>query len=159
MSRDERAVGLAPPPPPAVLKAMNVVMRPVLSSALGRPIRGVMLLEFRGRRTGRTLRVPVNFHLVDGSPMAFTDAAWRVNFTGGAPVTVTHQGRVHRTTGRLVPVTPEEMAVAVRKSLDTGGSAQRMGLQLSRGHEPSVSELVALGPALGTSVIIFDVPA
>jgi hypothetical protein len=157
MAQPGTAVSLGPPPPPAVLKAMNLVMRPLLASRLGRHAPGAMLLEFRGRRTGRTLRVPVNFHLVDGTPMAFTDAPWRLNFTGGAPVTVTHRGRVHRTRAELQAVTPHEMAVAVRKSLDTGGSAQRMGLKVSRGHEPSVADLAGLGAALGTSIIRFDV--
>jgi hypothetical protein len=157
MARSHNAVTLEPPPPPAVLKAMNVVMRPVLSSRLGRRVRGVMLLEFRGRRTGRILRVPVNFHLVDGTPMAFTDAPWRLNFKDGSPVTVTHRGRVHHTRGELHSVSPEEMAQAVRKSLDTGGSAQRMGLRMRRGHEVSVEELAGLGTALGTSLITFDV--
>lgn len=157
MARPREAVTLEPPPPPAVLRAMNVVMRPVLSSRLGQRVPGVMLLEFRGRRTGRTLRVPVNFHLVDGTPMAFTEAPWRLNFMGGAPVTVTHRGRVHRTRAELLRVTPDEMAVAVRKSLDTGSSAQRMGLRMRRGHEPSVEDLAGLGPALGTSLIKFDV--
>jgi hypothetical protein len=153
---DKGNVWLAPPPPPAVLKAMNVVARPLLRSALGKRLAGVMLLEFRGRRTGRTMSVPVNFNLVDGVPMAFTDAAWRHNFTGGAPVTVTHRGQVHRTTGTLVAMGPEAMGVAVRKSLDTGGSAQRMGIRTARDHDPTAAELAALGPALGNCVVTFD---
>lgn len=72
---DERGtVWLAPPPPPVALRAMNLVMRPVLTARLGRRIGGVMLLEFRGRRSGRTMKVPVNFNLVDGDPAAFTTA-------------------------------------------------------------------------------------
>ncbi len=150
------SVWLAPPPPPALLKAMNAVMRPLLKSPLGRRVNGVMLLEFRGRRSGRTIRIPVNFHLVDGVPMAFTEARWRHNFAGGAAVTVTHRGVVHTTRGTLVPMTPEAMASAIRSSLDTGGSAQRMGIKTAGGREPTVAELVALGPAIGTSVIRFD---
>jgi hypothetical protein len=46
--------------------------------------------------------------------------------------------------------------MAVRASLDTGGSAQRMGIRTVRGHEASVDDLAALGPAIGTSVIKFD---
>jgi hypothetical protein len=89
--------------------------------------------------------------------MAFTDRLWRLNFEGGAPVTVTHRGRVHQTRGTLVRVTPEEMALAVRKSLDSGGSAQRLGIKTKvKGHEPSVHELATIGAALGTSVIRFD---
>jgi hypothetical protein len=156
MSGTKGDVWLAPPPPPAVLKAMNVVMRPLLASPLGRRINGVMLLEFSGRRSGRRIKVPVNFHLVDGVPMAFTDASWRLNFDGGAPVKVTYRGQVHETRGSLVPMSPEAMGQAVRKSLDTGGSAQRMGIKTARGHEPTATELAALGPALGTSVIRLD---
>ncbi len=149
-------VWLAPPPPPAVLRAMNLVMRPLLASPFGRRLNGVMLLEFTGRRSGRTIKVPVNFHLVDGVPMAFSDAPWRLNFDGGARVKVTYRGQVYETRGSLVPMSPEAMGQAVRKSLDTGGSAQRMGIKTARGHQPTAAELAGLGPALGTSVITFD---
>jgi hypothetical protein len=88
--------------------------------------------------------------------MAFTHAAWRHNFTSGIPVTVTHCGHVYQTTGTLVPMTPEAMGEAVRKSLDTGGSAQRMGIKTAPNHEPTAAELSALGSALGSSVIRFD---
>ena len=156
MNEDHGDVWLAPPPPPAVLTVMNTVSRPLLRSFLGKRLAGVMLLEFRGRRTGRAMAVPVNFNLVDEVPMAFTSATWRHNFTGGAPVTVTHRGVVYETTGTLVAMAGEAMGAAVRKSLDTGGSAQRMGIKTSRGHDPTAAELAALGPALGTSVVSFD---
>ena len=48
------------------------------------------------------------------------------------------------------------MGIAVRKSLDTGGSAQRMGIRTAQGHDPTAAELAALGPGLGTCVISFD---
>ena len=156
MTEPKGMVWLTKPPPPAVLKGMNVVMRPLLSSRFGRRVDGVMLLDFEGRRTGRRIKVPVNFNRVHGVPMAFTGAPWRHNLTGGASVTVTHRGRVHRTRGTLVPVTPDEMGPAVRKSLDSGGSAQRMGIRTASGHEPTATELAALGPSLGTSLIRFD---
>jgi hypothetical protein len=135
---------------------MNVVMRPLLASPLGRRIGGVMLLEFQGRRSGRTIKVPVNLHLVDGVTMAFTDAPWRHNFAGGAPATVTHRGRRHPAHGTLVTMTPQEMGEAVRKSLDNGGSAARMGIKTAPDHEPTALELAQLGPALGTATIHFD---
>ena len=62
----------------------------------------------------------------------------------------------YQTTGTLVPVTSEAMGVAIRKSLDTGGSAQRMGIGTARDHDPTAAELAALGPRLGTSMITFD---
>lgn len=149
-------VRLAPPPPRWVLRTMNHVMRPLLASPLGKRITGVMLLEFQGRRSGRTIKVPVNMNLVDDVVTAFTEAPWRYNFERRTPVTLTYRGQVHRTHGALVRVSPEEMGAAVRKSLDTGGSAQRMGIRSPKGHEPTVAELAALGPALGRSLIRFD---
>lgn len=152
---DRGVVWLAPPPPLRVLKAMNTVARPLLRSRLGKRIPGVMLLQFQGRRTGRIVTVPVNFNLVDGVPMAFTDAAWRHNFTTTIPVTVIHAGERYATTGTLVPKTPHEMGEALRKCLDTGSSASRMGIRTARGHEPTASELADLGPEIGTCVIEF----
>lgn len=130
-----------------------MVARPLLRSRLGKHFPGVMLLQFQGRRTGRVMRIPVNFNLVDGVPMAFTDAAWRHNFTATIPVTVTHAGEVYETTGTLVPKSPVEMGKAVRKSLDTGGSASRMGIRTAGDHEPTAAELGDLGPGLGNCAI------
>ena len=135
---------------------MNVVMRPMLSSRVGKRMRGVMLLEFNGRRSGKTMKVPVNFHLVDGVPMAFTSNPWRHNFADGLPVKVTYLGQVRQTKGTLVSMTPAEMGHAVRESLDHGGSAQRMGIKTVPGFEPSADDLAALGGAIGSSVIRFD---
>jgi hypothetical protein len=149
-------VRLAPPPPPWVLRTMKHLMRPLLASRLARRMPGVMLLEFQGRRTGRTLTVPVNVNRVDGVVMAFTAAPWRYNFVGGAPATVTYRGQPHRTRGVLVQLTAEEMGLAVHNSLDAGGSAQRMGIRAPKGHQPTAAELAALGPALGTSAVRFE---
>ena len=146
-------VRLVPPPPHWVLRTMNQVMRPLLASPLGRRMDGVMLLEFQGRRSGRTIRVPVNVNRVDGVLMAFTEGPWRHNFATRIPVTVTYRGRTHHTHGTLVRLTPEEMGAAVRKSLDSGGSAQRMGIRSPKGHEPTAEELAALAPALGRCAI------
>jgi hypothetical protein len=85
------------PPPPALMRLLNPLVRRVLSSRhLGGRIDQMMLLEFTGRRSGRRIRVPVALHLIDGVPMAFTHRPWRLNFTGGAPVTVTHRGQVRQ---------------------------------------------------------------
>lgn len=153
---DDAQVRLAPPPPRWVLHTMNRVMRPLLRSPLAKHMNGVMLLEFRGRRTGRTYRVPVNCNRVEGVLMAFTEAPWRRNFEGGAPVTLVHRGVAHDTRGELVAMTPEQMGRAVRESLDHGGSAQRMGIKAVKGHRVTAEELATLGPALGTAVVRFD---
>ena len=107
MKNDSTAnVRLAPQPPPWVLGTMNHLMPPLLASRLAKRMPGVMLLEFQGRRTGRTIKVPVNMNLVDGVVMAFTPAPWRYNFIGGAPATVTYRGHPHRSRGTLVQMHP-----------------------------------------------------
>ena len=149
-------VTLAPPPPPWLLRTMNHLVRPLLASRLGSRMHGVMLLEFTGRRTGCTIKVPVNMNLVDGHVVAFSAAPWRYNFVGGAAAKVTHRGQSYRTRGTLVQMNPSEMGLAVRRSLDSGGSAKRMGIRTPKGHDPTADELAALGSALGTSVVRFE---
>jgi hypothetical protein len=63
---------------------------------------------------------------------------------------------VWKTRGTLVPMTPEQMAEAICKSLDNGGSAQRMGIRTARGHELTAADLAGLGPAIGSAAIKFD---
>ncbi|MGS0683795.1 grhN [Nakamurella sp. GG22] len=149
-------VTLSSPPPLWVLRTVNHLMRPLLRSRLATRMSGVMLLEFRGRRTGRTITVPVNMNRVDGVVTAFTGAPWRHNFQDGAPATVTYRGHPHQTRGTLTRMTPEEMGLAVFKALDAGASAQRMGIRAPKGHQPTAAELAELGPALGTSAIRFE---
>jgi hypothetical protein len=95
------------------MRLLNPLVRRVLSSRhLGSRIDQMMLLEFTGRRSGRRIRVPVALHLIDGVPMAFTHRPWRLNFTGGAPVTITHRGQVRQGRGVLLPATPEQVGSA-----------------------------------------------
>ena len=49
----------------------------------------------------------------------------------------------------------QAMAV-MQKSLDTGGSAQRMGIRTGGGHDPTAAGLAGLSPGLGTFLITFD---
>ncbi|WP_248965437.1 hypothetical protein [Sphaerisporangium perillae] len=112
----------------------------------------MMLLQFVGRRSGRVVRVPVALHMIDGVPMAFTHRRWRLNFTGGAPVTVTHRGQVHRGHGVLLHATPEQVGTALRKALDNGTSPFVLGLKVARSYDPTIADLAAVG----TSMIQFE---
>jgi hypothetical protein len=99
------------PPPPQLMRLVNPLVRRVLTTrSLGRRIRRQGLIEFTGRRTGRTLRVPVCLHDVDGQTLVFTERPWRRNFAGGAPVTVTHRGRVRRGRALLLEAPPPRQA-------------------------------------------------
>jgi hypothetical protein len=135
------------PPPPAVLRLVNPVMRRLMRSPLGRRMKpSIVLLCFTGRRTGRRLEVPVGMHDIDGVPTVFTSGTWRANFAGGYPVTLVRQGRELPALGELVDA-PDEVGAALRAALRQV-PARRLGLSVERGREPSAGELAALGRSM-----------
>ena len=137
------------PPPAALLRVLNPAVRASLGTPLWRLFPSWMaVLEFSGRRSHRQLRVPVGLHDVRGTPTVFTERPWRLNFTGGAPVTVIRRGKRRHARGELV------------RDRDAVGSAfvtalehmrpSNLGLAVDKGHQPSAQELAALGGDLIT---------
>lgn len=130
------------PPPPALMRVVNPLVRRVLTNPrLGRRITLKALLEFTGRRSGRTIRVPVCLHDIDGVPTVFTERPWRYNFTDPAPVTVTHQGRVRHGRAVIVPTTPWQLGTQLRAAMDNGASPFELGLKVSGSGEPTIADL------------------
>ncbi len=87
-------------PPAAMMRVSNPVVRGLLRSPAGGPMRRqFMVLRFFGRKTGRRYDVPVVAHRLDGELYALTDARWRNNCRGGADVEVTLDGHVTRMRG------------------------------------------------------------
>ena len=82
---------------------------PVITAILRSPLHGlmsnsVMLLTYRGRRSGRAFTTPISY-VRDGEDLlavASRDHAWWRNLRGGAPVRVRLRGRELRGTGRLL---------------------------------------------------------
>lgn len=134
------------PPPPALMRLVNPLVRRVLTT---RPVASrigkIALVELRGRRTGRLLRIPMGMHDIDGVPTAFTSRRWRLNFTGGAPVTVTRRGEPRQATAFLVSAEPGRVGAALRTALDNGASPFDLGLKIGRRDEVSVAELDTAG--------------
>ena len=62
-------------PPVAMMRVGNPVMRGLLRSPAGGPMRRqFMVLRFFGRKTGRRYDIPVVAHRLDGELYALTDA-------------------------------------------------------------------------------------
>jgi hypothetical protein len=134
------------PPPPTLMRVVNPLVRRVLTTpVLARRIGRIALVEFRGRRTGRRLQIPMGLHDIDGVPTAFTSRPWRLNFIQPAPVTVTRHGEPHRGTALLIAAAPRQVGQALRNALDNGASAFDLGLKIDRRHEPTIDELAAAG--------------
>jgi hypothetical protein len=100
-------------------------------------------LRFSGRRSGRSYRVPVGLHDVGDGRAVFTSEVWRLNFRGGAPVTVRSRGRTFTATGTLVE-DPEEVARALQHALDSGSSATLLGIEIERGHRVTADDVRGL---------------
>ncbi len=134
-------------PPLLLVRAMNPVMRVVLRTPLGWLVRPFALLEFRGRRSGRLLRVPVGWHEIDIGPVVFTPAPWRVNFDGGATVTVRFRGRRLELIGTL-DGNPDTVAVALQSLADRRGSLRPVGVDIPDKHRVTAADVAALDRAV-----------
>ena len=134
-------------PPAAMMRVSNPVMRGLLRSPAGGPLRRqFMVLRFFGRKTGRRYDIPVVAHRLDGGLYALTDAPWRNNFRDGADVEVTLDGHVTRMRGQLVD-DPEAVASLYARAIARFGAkrAQRMlGLKI---HTPGTPAAEALAEA------------
>lgn len=143
-------------PPEALARVVNPVIKVLLRSPLHRPFsRHLMLLAFRGRKTGKTYEVVVGRHELDGAllvPTGTTGRRWRLNFRGGTSVEVTLEGRRQRGWGELVEE-PDEVARVHQLLLDRVGpkNARRLGLRVNVNREPTEEELKV--PLAGRGVV------
>ena len=137
------------PPPPALMKVVNPLVRRILRSRpLGRRLALQALLEFDGRRSGRHYRTPLCLHDIGGVAMVFTERPWRMNFVSAIPVTVTQRGQRRSGRGELLDATPLEVGTAMRTALDNGASAFELGLKVARGYQPTIADLSTIGRSL-----------
>jgi hypothetical protein len=137
-----------------VIVPTSVLIRLFVGTPLHRLLpRESAILRFTGRKSGRPLQVELFLHEVEGGLAAFTDAAWRLNFRGGVPVTVVHRGRTLEGTGELVvdqAVVAPRLATAVERK-----GAYNLGLKVEpKGSRPTVDELAAVG----LEMVRFDLP-
>jgi len=134
-------------PPAAMMRVGNPVLRGLLRSPVGGPMRRqFMVLRFFGRKTGRRYDIPVVAHRLDGELYALTGAPWRNNFRDGADVEVTLDGHITRMRGQLLD-DPEAVAPLYARAIDHFGvkRAQRMlGLKI---HTPGPPATEALADA------------
>ena len=132
------------PPPAALMRLVNPVMRVAIRSRLGRRMEPLAVLRFVGRRSGKRRDIPVGVHEVDGVACVFTDRPWRLSFRNGADVTVFRAGRVRAgrasssmTQIKLVPRWPEPLSTSEPAS--SGWPSPRIITRPLRSSPPSVA--------------------
>jgi hypothetical protein len=144
-SSDDAAPVRVKPPPEAMLRVLNPIVRASLGTAFWRLLpRWMAVLEFRGRRSGKEYRVPVGVHDANGTPSVFSLETWRLNFKGGAPVTVVAHGDRRRGTAELVQ-DPAIVGPAFLAALEHTSRPSNIGLAVAKGHKPTAEEMSALG--------------
>jgi hypothetical protein len=128
-------------PSAGVLRVINPFVRAWVATPLSRRV-GHRLAEFRfdGRKSGRAYRIPVGLHDVGDGQAAFTSEVWRLNFRGGAPLTVKSRGRTYEATGTLVE-DPEEVARALRHAIESGSSLSLLGIEMEKGHHITADDV------------------
>jgi hypothetical protein len=128
------------PPPAAFLRVSNPVVKFLLRTPLGGPMRGqFMVLSFTGRKTGRHYAVPVVAHRIGDDLYALTGSRWRLNFAEGKDADVTLDGRVTKMRGELLD-DPEAVAPLYAGAIDHFGikrSRRMLGLSINAPATPS----------------------
>jgi hypothetical protein len=96
-------------PPKALLR---LVVNPILTLMLRTPFAGaarhqLMVVDFKGRKSGRPYSLVLTAHLLGGILYALTGSNWKVNFRDGAPAQVLHDGKTAAMRGELITDTAQ----------------------------------------------------
>ena len=146
-------------PPKALARVVNPTVKALLRSPLHWPFSGhLMLLSFRGRKTGSTYDIVVGRHEVDGAllvPTGTKGKQWRLNFRGGTPTEVMIEGRRRSGRGELIE-DPDEIVRLHQLLLDRVGlkNAGRLGLRVNVDRQPTHDELKV--PLAGRGMISIE---
>lgn len=130
-------------PPEALLRAVNPVLRFLLGTPLaGSARRQMMVVSFKGRKTGRPYSIPLSAHVVDGQLYALTSAPWKNNFRDGADAEVLHDGKRTSMRGELItgPATVADLSHRLAESYGVKRAQRMMGLGFRDQRTPTVEE-------------------
>lgn len=101
--------------PPFLNKLMSVVLRSPLHRIASR---SVMLITFKGRKSGRHYTTPISYARDGDTVLAFTSAKWLRNLAGGAPVTLNIKNKEYRGFAEVVSEDKEAVAEGLRYFLN-----------------------------------------
>ena len=146
-------------PPDALVRIANPVFGWILRSPLhGLVDEHLLLLHFRGRKTGRAYTVVAGHRNIDGQLGVLTNSGWRANFRGGAPAEVTLAGERRPAHADLVE-NPEKVARVYASLIEEYGHEQagrRLGIRINVDRPPTHEELLDLMRRSGLSLVTID---
>lgn len=90
-------------PPDAFLRVVNPIMKLLLHTPLAGAARSqLMVVNFKGRKSGRPYSIVLSAHVIDGILYAMTGNVWKNNFRDGAAAQVLHNGKTTTMRGELI---------------------------------------------------------
>ena len=130
-------------PPEGVLRAVNPALKFLLRTPLAGPARKqLMVLNFKGRKSGNPYSIPVSAHHIDNTLYALAGAAWTKNFRNGANAEVLHDGKTTAMHGDLIddPAIVAELSHRVAERYGVKQAQRMMGLGFRDDRIPTVEE-------------------
>jgi len=130
-------------PPEGLLRAVNPTLRFLLRTPLAGPARQqLMVMSFRGRKTGNRYSIPVSAHLIDHQLYALAGAPWTRNFRGAAAAEVVHDGKTTTMNGVLIedPAAVADLSHRLAESYGVKKAQRMMGLAFRDQRIPTVEE-------------------
>ena len=139
------------------MRVMNGALRRLVGTPVGKALGDFMVLNVTGRKSGRRFSIPVSAHVIDGQLYALAGSLWAVNFRGGAPAQVVHNGTTRTMRGELIEDGAEVAQLFHRCATDYGPrKAQRaMGLKFRDPRVPTLEEFRQAVAANGFVAIRF----
>src|SRR5947209_7810937 len=145
-------------PPSAVLRVVNPIIKLLLRTTFAGAARNqLMVVDFTGRKTGRTYSLVLSAHLIDGTLYALSGATWKTNFRGGAPAQVRHGGKTTAMRGELITDTAQVADLYARcaESYGVKRAEQVMGIGFRDHQMPTRDQFREAVEQLGLRAIRF----
>ena len=130
-------------PPEALLRVVNPVLRFLLGTPLAGPARKqMMVVSFKGRKTGRPYSIPLSAHVIDNQLYALTSAPWKNNFRDGADAEVLHDGQRTPMRGELItdPAVVADLSHRCAEFYGVKRAQRMMGLGFREQRIPTLEE-------------------
>jgi len=100
--------------PPILNKTMKFVLRSPLHKIISRYI---LLITFRGKKSGKTYTTPVSYAQNNNQVTIFTHANWWKNLRGGAPVSLRLRGKEINGMAKVIHEDKTAIAAALTEHL------------------------------------------
>jgi hypothetical protein len=130
-------------PPEGLIRIGNHVLRFLLATPLaGSARKQLMVVSFKGRKSGREYSIPLSAHVIDNQLYALTSAPWKNNFRDGADARVLHNGKRTPMRGELItdPATVADISHRCAESYGVKRAQRLMGLRFRDDRIPTLEE-------------------